>query len=157
MIAIYLIAIVIANLSVAAFGPKAAYVNAFLFIGLDLVSRDKLHDRWRRQGLAWRMGLLIAAGGLLSYALNAAAGRIAIASCVAFSLASIADASAYHLLRHQRFMARSNASNIAGAAADSIIFPTIAFGGFSIAVTVLQFSAKALGGLFWSRILRGRQ
>lgn len=40
----YLVAIVLANLTVAAFGPRMVIVNAFLFIGLDLTARDRLHD-----------------------------------------------------------------------------------------------------------------
>jgi hypothetical protein len=62
-VAIYLAAIVVANLSVAALGPQAVIVNAFLLIGLDLTLRDKLHDRWNNDQLALRMGALILAGG----------------------------------------------------------------------------------------------
>lgn len=35
LIALYLAAIVLANLSVAYFGPAVSIVNSFLFIGLD--------------------------------------------------------------------------------------------------------------------------
>ena len=38
LVAAYLVAIVLANLSVAAWGPSVAIVNAFLFIALDLTS-----------------------------------------------------------------------------------------------------------------------
>lgn len=48
---VYLIAIVAANLSVAYFGPQATIVNAFLLIGLDLSTRDKLHELWRNDRL----------------------------------------------------------------------------------------------------------
>jgi hypothetical protein len=74
-VAIYLAAIVVANLSVAALGPQAVIVNAFLLIGLDLTLRDKLHDRWNNDQLALRMGALILAGGVISYVLNRDAGQ----------------------------------------------------------------------------------
>jgi hypothetical protein len=51
MIILYLAAIVAANLSVAHFGPSVAVLNAFLFIGLDLTTRDALHERWRGRNL----------------------------------------------------------------------------------------------------------
>ena len=52
MIILYLVAIILANLSVAHFGPSVAVVNAFLFIGLDLTARDALHERWHGRHLA---------------------------------------------------------------------------------------------------------
>ena len=59
LIIVYLSAIVLANLSVAAFGPEMSIVNAFLFIGLDLSTRDALHERWQGRNL-WRRMLLLA-------------------------------------------------------------------------------------------------
>ncbi len=41
-------------------------VNAFLFIGLDLTARDRLHDVWRSNYLVPKMIALIAAGSILS-------------------------------------------------------------------------------------------
>ena len=67
---LYLVAIVLANLSVAHFGPSAAVVNAFIFIGLDLTTRDELHERWHGRNLWLKMACLIAAGSLLSWFLN---------------------------------------------------------------------------------------
>ena len=52
-IAIYAIAMTLANLSVAAFGPAISPINAFLFIGLDLTLRDWLHVRLK----IWQMGV----------------------------------------------------------------------------------------------------
>ena len=43
IVGLYLVAIIAANLLVAKFGPAISIVNAFLFIGLDLTARDKLH------------------------------------------------------------------------------------------------------------------
>lgn len=155
----YLTAIVAANLSVAVWGPSVAVVNAFLLIGLDLTARDRLHDAWRGQGLPWKMGLLIAIGGLLSYLLNRDAGQIAIASTVAFTAAALVDSGVYHLMRRHPFLYRANGSNVGGAAVDSIVFPTLAFGVFLPWIILGQFAAKVAGGFVWSLILnrwRGR-
>jgi hypothetical protein len=150
---VYLGAIVTANLAVTHFGPTSSIVIAFLLVGLDLTTRDALHDRWRHRHLPARMGALIAAGGVISYALNRDAGRIAIASCVAFTLAALVDATAYWALRHRPALQRSNGSNIPAALVDSILFPTIAFGVFAPAIIAGQFAAKVLGGLVWSLVL----
>lgn len=157
MIALYLVAIVAANLLVAWFGPAVTILNAFLFIGLDLTARDRLHDRWRGEGLVWKMGLLIASGGLISYLLNRDAGRIALASTVAFCAAALTDSLVYQLLRRRGYMLRVNGSNIPAAAVDSVVFPTLAFGGFLPWVTLGQFAAKVLGGFVWSLILGRRR
>ena len=42
-IAIYLLAMTAANISVSTFGPWISPINSFLFIGLDLTLRDWLH------------------------------------------------------------------------------------------------------------------
>jgi uncharacterized PurR-regulated membrane protein YhhQ (DUF165 family) len=128
-------------------------VNAFVFIGLDLVARDKLHDTWRRRGLWWKMALLIAAGSLLSYWLNRDAGPIALASCVAFGAAAIVDGLTYHWLRNRAWMVRANGSNVLAAAVDSILFPTIAFGALMPVIVLGQFVAKVFGGLLWSYLI----
>jgi hypothetical protein len=150
---LYLGAIIAANLLAARYGPSAAIILAFLFIGLDLTCRDALHDRWRGHHLPARMGALIAAGGVISYALNHAAGRIAIASCIAFTAAAVVDATTYWALRRRPKLERSNGSNVPAALVDSILFPTIAFGVFAPAIIAGQFAAKVLGGLAWSLIL----
>lgn len=157
IVGMYLVAVVAANLTVAWWGPSVSIVNAFLFIGLDLTARDRLHDAWGGNGLLWKMAALIASGGLLSYLLNRDAGQIAIASTVAFATAASVDAGVYHLLRHRRFLVRANGSNVPGAVVDSLVFPTLAFGGLLPLVTLGQFAAKVLGGFVWSVILnRGR-
>jgi uncharacterized PurR-regulated membrane protein YhhQ (DUF165 family) len=155
LVIIYLVAIVAANLSVAYFGPASAIVNAFLFIGLDLTARDRLHDQWQT-GRAWKMALLIAAGGLLSYALNSGAAQIALASSVAFSAAALVDWLMYTLLGDRARLVRVNGSNVVSAAVDSILFPTIAFGGFMPLITLGQWAAKVAGGWLWSLVLTRR-
>lgn len=152
LVCLYLVAIVAANLSVAWFGAGASIANAFLFIGLDLTSRDKLHDLWGR-GLVWKMGLLIATGSLLSWLLNRNAGQIALASLVAFACGGFVDATIYQLLRNKTKLLQVNGSNIFSALADSLIFPTVAFGSFLPLIVLGQFAAKVLGGFVWSLII----
>jgi len=155
-VALYLAAIVTANLSVTHWGPRAAIWNAAILIGLDLVTRDRLHDLWRGHVLR-NMTALILAGSALSYAINRDSGRIALASCIAFGAASAADAIVYHLRRKRSWSDRSNESNLAGAAVDSIVFPAIAFGWpLSWAFVLSLWSAKVAGGYVWSLILRKR-
>jgi hypothetical protein len=151
--ALYLAAIVAANLSVAAFGPGVTIINAFWLIGLDLTLRDRLHDAWKRDALVPRMVGLIALGGLISYVLNVDAGPIALASTVAFAVSAGLDATAYALLEPYRRLIRINGSNVVGAAADSILFPTLAFGAFLWPIVLGQFAAKVAGGFLWSLIL----
>lgn len=153
-IGIYIASLVIANLLVAWLGPWFSPINALVLIGLDLSLRDKLHDAWQGDGLPWRIGVLIAASGTISYLLNPAAGIIAIASVVAFCAAMAADSIAYQALRRFGWFARANGSNVAGASVDSVVFPTIAFGSFMPEIVAMQFAAKVAGGAVWSFILR---
>lgn len=147
----YLAAIVAANLSIVVFGPAVAPLNAFVFIGLDLTLRDSIHDRFEHRGLAWRMVLLIATGGLLSWIVNRDAGVIALASTVAFMAAAGADAIAYALLHDRPFLVRANGSNVVSSAVDSAVFPLVA--GFGLGLFLPLFAAKAAGGFLWSLIL----
>lgn len=154
---IYFAAITAANLLVAALGPWVSVFNSFVFIGLDLALRDSLHERWRGP-LPWpRMLALIVGAGLVSYWLNPAAGKIAVASVVAFCAAGLVDAIVYHVMRGRPYLQRSSASNAAGAMADSLIFPAIAFGGWLPAIVAMQFAAKVAGGaVFWAWVLSRR-
>jgi len=152
-VVMYLIAIVAANLLVAQFGPSVVVINAFVFIGLDLTARDHLHDAWKRRHLWPKMTVLIGVGSLLSWLLNRNAGPIALASFVAFGCAGVADALVYHLLGDRSRMLRINGSNVVSAAVDSLVFPTLAFGGFMPLVTLGQFAAKVAGGFVWSLVL----
>lgn len=151
---LYLVAIVLANLTVAAFGPSMVIVNAFLFIGLDLTARDHLHDAWRGNKLLPKMTALIATGSILSWLLNRDAGQIALASFVAFAAAATVDAIVYHLLGKYPRWLRINGSNVPSALVDSLIFPTLAFGAFLPLIVLGQFIAKVLGGFAWSLVFR---
>lgn len=147
-IAAYAAAMTIANLSVAAFGPWVSPINAFFLIGLDLALRDWLHVRLK----PWQMGALIAVTGALTLVLNPAADKIAIASAASFMVAALVDWSVFAKLPGS-WMKRANSSNVAGAAVDSLVFPTLAFGVLMPHIIALQFVAKVAGGVMWTLLL----
>ena len=144
----YAAAMTLANLSVATFGPAISPINSFFLIGLDLALRDWLHVRLR----VWQMGALIATTGALTYVLNPAAGQIAIASACAFTAAALVDWGTFARLRGS-WMYRANGSNVVGAAVDSLLFPTIAFGALMPHIVAMQFVAKIAGGALWAWLL----
>lgn len=152
---VYLAAVVAANLSVVVFGSSVTVLNAFLFIGLDLSLRDRLHDAWAGRHLWIKMAALIAAGSAISWVINRDAGQIALASLVAFAAAGAADVLVYHLLRRRPYLQRINGSNVAAAAVDSLLFPSLAFGAILPAIILGQFAAKVAGGAIWSVVLVG--
>lgn len=147
---IFLVSIIAANLTTYYFGPNWSIVNAFLFIGLDITCRDKLHEEWKNDNLLWNMLILVASGSVLSYILNANAGSIALASFTAFLLANLVDVLIYQKLINKSKLIKVNGSNVGSAAVDSLVFPTIAFGGIMWTITLGQFLAKVLGGYVWS-------
>lgn len=153
LVVLYLAAIVAANLSVAYFGPVSTIVNAFLFIGLDITTRDLLHEKWERKNLWWKMAALITGGSALSWVLNRDAGPIALASFIAFAASGLADTIIYYLLRHFPKMKRVMGSNFVSAAVDSVVFPWVAFGGFMPLIAGGQFVAKVAGGFLWALLL----
>lgn len=150
---IFFLAIVLANLSVFWFGPISTIFNAFFLVGLDLTIRDKLHETWRNRNLGLKMLLLISAGSVITFILNRDTLQIAFASVVAFSLATLVDTIIYSLLIKRKFLIKANTSNLGSAFADSIAFPTIAFGGFLPIIIIGQFAAKVLGGFLWSLLI----
>jgi uncharacterized PurR-regulated membrane protein YhhQ (DUF165 family) len=160
LIGVYLAAIIAANLTTSHFGPEASIYNAFFLIGLNLTTRDKLHDLWGRNRFR-NMALLILAGSALSFAaahLFAGAAppdivaRIALASAVAFAVAEGFDAVAYQVLRERPWLERANTSNFVGAFLDSAIFVAIAF-GWTWEIIFAQFCAKVAGGFVWSLVI----
>jgi uncharacterized PurR-regulated membrane protein YhhQ (DUF165 family) len=146
---IYAAAMTAANLLVATFGPSISPINAFFLIGLDLTLRDWLHVRLK----TWQMGGLILGTGAITYLLNPAAGMIAVASAVSFLIAALVDWAVF-IKTTGSWIKRANISNTAGAAVDSVLFPTIAFGVLMPEIVILQFVAKVLGGGFWSFIFK---
>lgn len=147
-IVIYAIAMLLANLLVSWFGPAITPINAFVLIGLDLALRDWLHLRLK----TWQMGCLIFGTGLITYVLNQDAGRIAFASSASFVIAAVVDWQVFKRVTGS-WLRRSNVSNTAGAAVDSLLFPTIAFGGLMPEIVALQFVAKTVGGAIWAWML----
>ncbi len=144
-IALYIAAITSANLIVATFGPLVSPINAFFLIGLDLTLRDWLHVRLR----LWQMAALIVAAGSITYMLNPSSGAVAVASACAFSAAALVDWVVFANVRGP-WLIRANGSNVAAAAVDSIIFPTLAFGALLPHIVLLQFAAKVAGGAVWA-------
>ncbi len=146
---IYATAMTAANLLVAQFGPVVTPINSFVLIGLDLALRDWLHVRLSPK----RMLLLIMATGWLTYLLNPAAGMIAVASAMSFTAAAFVDWGVFQRLSKRAWLMRSNVSNMAGAAVDSVLFPTIAFGALMPHIVLAQFAAKVAGGAIWTFLL----
>ena len=151
LIALYLAAIVLANLLLVEFGPKAAFINCFILIGFDLVVRDELHQRWQGRKLWWRMLLLIGTGSCLTLLLNHHASRIAFASFVAFAGAGIVDSVCYQLLGKRAFLLKVNGSNTFSAFTDSILFVWVAFDVPLLwTLIIYQCLMKTFGGALWS-------
>lgn len=145
---VYATAMVAANLSIAAFGPVVAPLNAFVLIGLDLTLRDWLHVRLK----PWQMLVLVGVTGALTFVLNPAAGQIAIASACAFTAAALIDWSVFARLRGS-WLRRANWSNVAGAAADSVLFLLLAPFPFSWGIALQMVVAKVAGGAIWAWLL----
>lgn len=153
LILIYIFSISSANISVSYFGPESSIINSFLFIGLDLSLRDKLHEVFSKQNLFLKMSLLIIFSGFISYVVNPASGLIALASVISFILSSSVDSFFYNLFSLKTYIKKSNISNFFSSAVDSIIFPLIAFGSFLPIIVIYQFSAKILGGFIFSLLI----
>lgn len=154
LVAVWLAAIVAANLTLTHFGPGWILPNAFFLIGLDFITRDRLADFWGTS--RWlKMALLIAASGVLSYWLNRSAAQIAFASTVSFCAAELVEAVAYHVLRKRPWTDRAPKAALLAAVVDSIVFPTLAFHSFVFTVSFGQFCAKLAGATFWTWVIAG--
>jgi uncharacterized PurR-regulated membrane protein YhhQ (DUF165 family) len=165
LVALLLSTIVAANLSSAHFGPSASIYNAFLLVGVFLSTKDYLYDVWREHRVR-NMAALIVAGSIVSYVatfLFAGDGvphdvvaKIALGSFAAFAVGETWDTLVYARLRGQAWLMRSNTSNLVGAALDSAIFVSIAF-GWSWPIVFGQFCAKVAGGYVWSLVIEWRR
>ena len=152
LVGVYLAAIVTANIITARYGPTASVYNAFALIGLDLITRDRLADFWGTS--RWqRMALLIGAGSAISFLIAQDVQAIAEASAISIACAETGEGLLYHLLRRREWVQRANAAAWLGAAIDSLVFPTLAFGGVMWSTTVGQFTAKVAGALLWSAVI----
>ncbi len=152
---LFLAAIVAANLIVNHYGPESTPYVAFALIGCDIVARDRLHLNLEGKARWLTIGLLIAAGSLITYLINQDAGPVALASVSAFAAAMVVDsvvfAVAAPLDRHRRV----NVSNAFAAAADTLIFFAIAFGLDAVPFVLVfgQWTAKVAGGALWALVL----
>lgn len=154
LVALWLGAIIAANLTLTHYGPGWILPNAFFLIGLDFITRDRLADFWGTTRWA-KMGLLIATGGALSYWLNRNAAQIAFASTVSFCAAELVEAVAYHGLRARPWTDRAPKAALLAAVVDSVVFPTLAFHEFVFTVSFGQFCAKLAGATFWTWVIAG--
>lgn len=157
IVAGYLFAIVVANLMVTTFGQSVLYITAFLIIPFDLLARDILHEKWKKNNLFLRLFVLIVTGSVLSYVLNTESWIIGIASCFGCLFAGIANTIVYHLVYATKHFFRMNFSNAFAVIVDSVVFIVIAF-GFDLQIVVIQIFVKFFGGMLWSygyiRLLR---
>lgn len=162
LVGTYLSAIVAANLLLSWQGAWIAAYNAFFFIGLDLVCRDRLHELWRGH-LVRNLSLLIVSGSALSYVLSRIlptdlppemVAQVAFASAFAFGAASVADSLMYHLLRHKPWYERVNGSNVVGAGVDSLVFVALWPFGFQFTYAFTLWAAKVAGGVAWAMVLK---
>lgn len=155
LMVLYLAAIVAANLTTTHFAgrghPEASVYTAFALVALDLVIRDVLHDWWRGWRRVAGLAGLVLAGSVLAYAANPDSAEVAKWSALAFAAAMTVDGLVYHAVRRLPWLERSNLSNIAGAATDSIVF--CAGLGFPVIVAFGQFSAKVAGGVLFALVL----
>lgn len=157
----YLSAIIIANLTVAWFGPAVVVINAFILVSCDLVARDRLHEAWH--GDRRKLAALIASGSLLSAALDWRALPVAAASFAAFALSETADTLVYARLERRGWYVKVNGSNVVSAAVDSLVFLSLLSvlgGGLPLAAVPAlagaQWLAKTAGGALWSWVLARR-
>lgn len=152
LILAYLSAATTANLAVGTYGAAAVPFTAFFLVPFDLCARDILHERWSGRGLGVRMAALVGTGSLLSYLAAPDAAPVALASALAFAAAGLVDSSVYWLGRGSSRAARMNVSNVFASITDSAIFPVVAFGSTTLALSASQAGTKIIGGLFWSWI-----
>jgi uncharacterized PurR-regulated membrane protein YhhQ (DUF165 family) len=77
---------------------------------------------------------------------------IAIASAVSFTAAAVVDWGVF-IKTSGTWFKRSTKSNVVGAAVDSLLFPTIAFGALMPQIVLAQFAAKVAGGAMWGFVI----
>lgn len=113
--------------------------SGVLMIGLALVLRDAVHERFGAKGSLAAIGL--------GAAMSMFSPGLALASAVAFIIAELFDLAVYTELRKKKLWLAVLASGIVGAFVDSAAFTILAFGSF-------DFSAgNALGKIYASMII----
>lgn len=159
LVAVYLLAIVLANLAVAMFGAAAIIPNSLILVALDLTARDSLHEAWHGAHLWRNMALLIVCGSVLSALLDYQALPVAVASCCAFAASGTVDTLVFARLEQHGWLVKTNGSNVVSALTDSVVFLSLlaALTGLSWAAVPLlaaaQWLAKTAGGVLWSLLL----
>lgn len=154
IICVYIMSVVLANLSASYFGIWVTPLNAFLLIGLEITVRDLLHEKVSHSQLIF----IVLVAGVFSYLINMGSQNIAIASFIAVTVSCLVDYFVFSKVKGS-WLKKSNYSNVVSSATDSMIFPTVAFGSFNIAVVSAQFVLKLFGGFLWSLLinkLRGK-
>jgi len=150
----YLGAVVAANLLVNHFGPSWSPVIAFFAVAAVLIFRDSFADLVGQRWLAQVLQLsLIGAGALLTYLFNQDAALIAKASVIAFAASEMTEQVFYLLMRGRPWMDRAPLSALVGAAVDSVLFISIAF-GFNFRLVFAQWCAKVAGAWLWARAIQ---
>lgn len=150
LICLYVAAISLANLVLWASGAWAPWVSlvcAFGLVGLDMVIKDTLQDRW---GVSWKLLLVILGGGVAGF-LAPGSARICGASVGAFLVSTIVDVAVFAAL--SRSPARYVASNAVSALVDSSLFLWLGLGVFGWPV-LAQTITKVAGAAIWQRVLR---
>ena len=145
---VYVLVIVIANLSTTYFGLWITPLNAFFLIGAELVLRDVMHESLSKI----RMLSIVVIAGIISFLINADSKNIAIASFLAIVVSCLVDYYVYSKTKGT-WIKRSNNSNFFRGFTDALIFPLVAFGVFNTYVFILQWMAKFIGGFIWALIL----
>lgn len=118
------------------------------FVGLAFTLRDAVSRRLGRMAVI----ACIVAGAALSWLI---APAFAVASGVAFLISEAADMAVYEPLRDRGWLPAVVASNLVGAALDSVIFLWLAFG--SLAFFWGQFIGKGWMTLAAAAVLLGWQ
>lgn len=139
----------VANLAVVTFGVWITPFNALVIIGAEIVIRDRIQYKY---GFAYSIFSCLAAG-VVTVLITPSSLKIAIASVASIVIAGIVAGIAFKL-REGSFYKKSFSANIFAAAADSLVFPLVAFGAFMPYVTMAQFCAKTLGASIILLIMR---
>lgn len=156
---LYLLVVTITTGISGGLGQLASVIDSFFGIGLVIVLRARLHDIWRPRPdftpllAGFRMATLIALGALCTLAVNSHSPQVALGSGVAFIVANMVAGVVYEAGRSREWFWRMAASAVVFAAADSVIFPPIAFGRYTWWVVVGQFFAKIGGAVVWAWVL----
>ena len=167
----YLMCAAISSIAVRYFGDQYAIPASFFLTGFILTSRDFLHDRWRYRMFFPKMISLIMFGSALSMITSILYYRDdpeivmieSVAMSAAFLFSGFIDMASYDgMMESPRFI-RVNYSNFFSAAADSIIFTSIAHTSWIdnpeslmkvfLPYFIIQFVTKVSGGFLWYIVL----